>query len=226
VGIKPEFLTYVFDRFRQADASSTHSFGGLGLGLAIVKQLVEMHGGTVTASSDGEGRGATFSLRLPLIAVHSGKYDARRTFSSTAFLEARELPAVNLSGVRIMVVDDEKDGRELVKRVLEGCGAEMFTAATADEALAMLTRVQPQVLVSDIGMPNVDGFELLRRIRALGADKGGALPAIALTAFARPEDRTQALHAGFAVHVAKPVEPVDLIATVASVAGRAARNPV
>jgi CheY-like chemotaxis protein len=187
--------------------------------------LVEMHGGTVAASSEGEGRGATFTVRLPLVAVHSAKYDARRVYPSTALRQAKEFPVVDLSGVSILVVDDEADGRDLVKRVLEGCGAEVFTAGAAHEALAILERERPQVLVSDIGMPHVDGFELLRRIRALGPTGGGTLPAIALTAFARAEDRTQALHAGFAVHVSKPVEPFELIATVASVAGRAARNP-
>jgi PAS domain S-box-containing protein len=221
MGIKQEFLAHVFDRFRQADASSTRSFGGLGLGLAIVKQLVEMHGGTVVANSDGEGRGATFSVRLPLVAVNTGRYDPRRVSPKTALRESTEFPVVDLSGIRILVVDDEADGRDLVKRVLEGCGAEVFTAGAADEALAMLERERPQLLVSDIGMPQVDGFELLRRIRALGPDKGGQIRAIALTAFARAEDRTQALHGGFVVHVSKPVEPFELIATVASVAGRA-----
>ena len=225
MGIKPAFLAHVFDRFRQADASTTRSFGGLGLGLAIVKQLVEMHGGTVSATSDGEGCGATFSVRLPLVAVHSGKHDARRVYPSMLLREAKEFPVVDLSGVSILVVDDEADGRDLVKRVLEGCGAQVFTAGAADEALALLERERPQLLVSDIGMPLVDGFELLRRIRALGPSRGGALPAIALTAFAHAEDRAQALHAGFVVHVSKPVEPFELIATVASVAGRAGRNP-
>jgi signal transduction histidine kinase/CheY-like chemotaxis protein len=221
VGIKPEFLVHVFDRFRQADASMTRSFGGLGLGLAIVRQLVEMHGGTVVATSPGVGHGATFSVRLPLAAVHRTASDAPRAHPRTMLPLAREFPAVDLSGVRILVVDDEADGRELVKRVLVDCGATVFVAGAADEALSLVEREQPQVLVSDIGMPQVDGFELLRRVRALGPAKGGAIPAIALTAFARAEDRTQALHAGFAVHVAKPVEPSELVATVASVVGRA-----
>ena len=221
VGIKPEFLVHVFDRFRQADASMTRSFGGLGLGLAIVRQLVEMHGGTVVATSPGVGHGATFSVRLPLAAVHRTASDAPRAHPRTTLPLSREFPAVDLSGVRILVVDDEADGRELVKRVLVDCGATVFTAGAADEALSLVEREQPQVLVSDIGMPQVDGFELLRRVRALGPAKGGAVPAIALTAFARAEDRTQALHAGFAVYVAKPVEPSELVATVASVVGRA-----
>jgi PAS domain S-box-containing protein len=219
MGINPAFLDHVFDRFRQADASMTRSFGGLGLGLAIVKQLVEMHGGTVAASSEGEGLGATFSVRLPMVAVHRGNY-VRPVFRSALVRGPREFPDVDLSGVSVMVVDDEADGRELVKRVLKGCGAEVFTAGDADEALATLKRERPQLMVSDIGMPLVDGFELLRRIRALGSAHGGSLPAIALTAFARAEDRTRALHAGFAAHIAKPVEPFELIAMVASVAGR------
>jgi CheY-like chemotaxis protein len=220
MGIKPEFLVHVFDRFRQADASMTRSFGGLGLGLAIVRQLVEMHGGTVVATSPGVGHGATFSVRLPLAAVHRAASDAPRAHPRTTLPLSREFPAVDLSGVRILVVDDEADGRELVKRVLVDCGATVFVAGAADEALLLVEREQPQVLVSDIGMPHVDGFELLRRVRALGPAKGGAVPAIALTAFARAEDRTQALHAGFAVHLAKPVEPSELVATVASVVGR------
>ncbi|MEO8751292.1 MAG: ATP-binding protein [Casimicrobiaceae bacterium] len=220
-GIKAEFLPHVFDRFRQADASTTRSYGGLGLGLAIVKQLVEMHGGTVGAASPGENAGATFSVRLPLAAVRRTELNAPRVHPGTPTLQGRAFPAVDLSGVRVLVVDDEPDGRELVKRVLDACGAEVLTAGTATEALAVLQRSHPHVLVSDIGMPDVDGFELLQRIRALGPEQGGLVPAIALTAFARAEDRTQALHAGFAVHVSKPVEASELIATVASVAGRA-----
>jgi PAS domain S-box-containing protein len=221
VGIKAEFLPHVFDRFRQADASTTRSYGGLGLGLAIVKQLVEMHGGTVGVASPGENAGATFLVRLPLAAVRRTELNAPRVHPGTPTPQGREFPALDLSGVRVLVVDDEPDGRELVKRVLDACGATVFTAGTADEALAVLERSHPHVLVSDIGMPHVDGFELLQRIRALGPERGGLVPAIALTAFARAEDRTQALHAGFAVHVSKPVEASELIATVASVAGRA-----
>ena len=219
VGIEPEFIDHVFERFRQADASSTRHFGGLGLGLAIVKQLVELHGGTVSARSGGKDRGATFTVRLPL---NGGKQASRPESPPRA---APELPAdfnpVDLSGVRVLVVDDQPDARELVARMLRECKAEVIEAADAREALQLVERHRPTVMVSDIGMPDVDGYELLKRVRALGSERGGTVPAIALTAFARSEDRTRALHRGFQVHVSKPVEPAELIATVASVAGRA-----
>ena len=219
-GIKPEFLAHVFERFRQADASTTRRYGGLGLGLAIVRHLVELHGGSVRAMSPGEGQGATFSLRLPVTALPSKQFTDPRPHHDPANAVALPFKAVDLAGIRVLIVDDDADVRELIRRVLTDCEASVWTAGTAIEALTIVETQRPHVLVSDIGMPDVDGFELLRRVRSLGQTGGGKLPAIALTAFARSEDRTRALRAGFLAHVAKPVEPSELVATVASVAGR------
>lgn len=221
MGIKPAFLPYVFDRFRQQDASTTRSFGGLGLGLAIVKHLVELHGGVVRVSSAGEGRGTTFVVHLPLTVIHRGGADEPRSHPRSPQQGAGDFKHSDLFGIRVLLVDDEADARELVRHVLAQCDAQVLTANNADEALAIIARDRPHVLISDIGMPVVDGYELLKRVRELGVSKGGHLPAIALTAFARSEDRTRALRAGFLVHVSKPVEPAELVATVASVVGRA-----
>ncbi len=219
IGIQPEFIDYVFERFAQGDDSTTRKYGGLGLGLSIVKHLVELHGGTVRAQSPGENKGATFSVHLPLTVVHESTAAGPRLHPESVEL-VPQFSMLDLTGIRILVVDDEPDARELVRRVLSDCRAVVTTASSADEALATLQRERVQVLVTDIGMPDVDGFELLRRVRALGATGGGNVPAIALTAFARSEDRTRALRAGFQVHVSKPVEPAELIATVASLVGR------
>jgi PAS domain S-box-containing protein len=216
IGIAAEFLPYVFERFRQADATTTRKFGGLGLGLSIVKHLVELHGGTVRLQSAGEGLGTTFTVRLPLAVVRRSVGEEPRRHPRAPREASQDYRVADLSGLRVLVVDDEPDARELLRQVLADCGAEVIAAAGAAEALALLTRERPQLLVSDIGMPEADGYELLKRVRALGE----RLPAIALTAFARSEDRTRALRAGFLVHVAKPVEPSELVATVAAVAGR------
>ncbi|WP_082551245.1 GAF domain-containing hybrid sensor histidine kinase/response regulator [Pseudorhodoferax sp. Leaf265] len=212
IGIAPAFLPHIFDRFRQADGSITRRFGGLGLGLAIVRQLVELHGGSVQASSAGEGQGSCFVVRLPLQAA--GQLPALQVFAP--------LPpaSTELAGLCVLVVDDEADARELLQRMLADAGAQVLVADSAQAVLQAIARERPQVLVSDIGMPLVDGYELLRRVRALGPAQGGNLPAIALTAFARAEDRVRALKAGFRAHVAKPVEPAELVATIASAAGR------
>jgi PAS domain S-box-containing protein len=221
IGIAPEFLPYVFDRFRQADATSTRASGGLGLGLAIVKQLVELHGGSVRAASAGKNRGATFTVELPRMAVHEEPRRGRGRAHATALqAAAQEFARVDLTAVRVLVVDDDADARELLALVLANCGAEIVTAAGAEEALSAVERVRPHVIISDVGMPGVDGYELLSRVRALGHARGGSVPAIALTAFARSEDRTRALRAGFLLHVAKPVEPAELAAAVATVVGR------
>ncbi|MYM24870.1 response regulator [Duganella sp. FT135W] len=210
IGIAPAFLDHVFERFRQADSTTTRQHGGLGLGLAIVKDLVEQHGGTISAASDGEGNGASFTLRLP---AHNSPPLAQAV---TAEPPAQPAATHDLSGVQVLVVDDEDDARELIKRILSDCNAEVLTAATASEALHLLQHKRPDLMVSDLGMPEVDGFGLLDRIRALGPSRGGDLPAIALTAFARSEDRIKALSSGFKAHIAKPVEPNELIAKVAA----------
>jgi signal transduction histidine kinase/CheY-like chemotaxis protein len=220
IGIKPEFLPHVFDRFRQADPSATRTAKGLGLGLSIVKHLVEQHGGSVHVTSPGERQGATFSLRIPLTIVHRTTAPGERIHPKGIGGIATDFKRSDLSGVTVLVIDDQADARDLIQRVLADCDATVITVGTAAEALRAVEGERPDVLVSDIGMPDVDGYELLRRVRALGHARGGRVPAIALTAFARSEDRTRALRAGFLVHVSKPVEPAELIATVASVVGR------
>lgn len=219
-GIKPEFLPLVFDRFRQADSTTTRHHGGLGLGLAIVKQLVELHGGSVHARSAGRGHGATFTVALPLsvsmppeVGVSPGE-----VMESDSAVRADWKADIRLHGMKIVVVDDEPDARDVVKRLLEGCGAEVQVAANAAEAIELIRHHRPDLLVSDIGMPGEDGYSLIRRLRALPAEDGGATPAIALTAYARSEDRVQALRGGFQLHAVKPVEPAELLAMVASLA--------
>jgi PAS domain S-box-containing protein len=226
IGITREFLPHVFDRFRQAAASRTRSAKGLGLGLSIVKHLVELHGGTVQAASPGEGGGATFTVHLPLMAVRRKTETGDRVHPGGPKATASDFKRSDLSGIRVLVVDDHDDARELIKRVLSACDAEVLTASAADDALRLVEEERPDVLVSDIGMPDLDGYALLRRVRALGQVRGGRLPAIALTAFARSEDRTRSLRAGFLVHVSKPVDPSELVATIASVVGRTGEAPV
>ena len=219
LGIDPEFLPHVFERFRQADASTTRSFGGLGLGLAIVRQLVELHGGRVAVASEGLGHGAIFTVRLPIAAVRMGAAVGGRHLHA-AKVAPTDFEHTDLSGIKVLVLDDEADARELIRRILGECHAQVLTASTAAEALAIVHDEQPDVIVSDVGMPGADGYEFLRQVRAQSYARGGRIPAIALTAFARSEDRTRALRAGFLVHVSKPVEPSELVATVATVAGR------
>jgi PAS domain S-box-containing protein len=217
-GIKPDILPHIFERFRQGDASTTRSHAGLGLGLSIVKSLVELHGGAVRAHSDGEGRGATFTVELPLNAVHRTGALARHP--AAAEQGGSPFQPANLSDLTVLVVDDYPDARDLIVRILEECGARVLAASSAAEAVAMAQGAWPDLLVSDIGMPGTDGYELVRRLRELGRQRGQALRAIALTAFARTEDRTRALHAGFLAHVSKPVDASELVATLAAVAGR------
>jgi PAS domain S-box-containing protein len=221
-GIKPEFLPHVFDRFRQADASTSRRHGGLGLGLAIVKQLVELHGGTIRAKSPGPGQGSTFIVALPVTVIHPEPEPTaqRRHPRATPALTPGNGECVTLEGISVLVVDDEPDGRAVVKRLLEECKAKVVTAASAAEALELLRRELPDVLVSDIGMPGEDGFALIRRVRALDEARGGGTPALALTAYARSEDRVKVIQYGFQMHLAKPVEPAELITVVAALAGR------
>jgi PAS domain S-box-containing protein len=213
IGISPEDLPVIFDRFRQVDSSTTRSYGGLGLGLAIVKQLVELHGGSVHAKSEGEGKGTTFTIQLPLSPIR-GSEERRhpRGVENTRF----DLGQLDLHGVKVLVVDDEADARLLVERVLTQCSAEVRLAGSAEEGLSLLREFRPQVLISDIGMPHTDGYEFIRSVRQLSTDEGGKTPAIALTAFARSEDRVNALLAGYQVHVVKPIEPQELAVTVHS----------
>jgi CheY-like chemotaxis protein len=223
IGIKPEFLPMVFERFRQADSSTTRSFGGLGLGLSIVKHITELHGGTVRVKSEGEGKGATFSVLLPLAPIRSGEVREHPAAPKAPSLDWQDL---SLDGVKVLLVDDEPDARALVARLLSQARAEVRTAAGADEALQMLSEFQPAVLISDIGMPGKDGYQFIREVRGLDTSKGGAVPAIALTAFARSEDRTRAMMAGYHLHISKPIEPQELLAAVGSVTGRMGKRGV
>jgi signal transduction histidine kinase/ActR/RegA family two-component response regulator len=217
IGISLEFLPVIFERFRQADASTTRSHGGLGLGLSIVKTLVEMHGGSVQAKSAGQGRGTSFIVRLPFVAIRSDHSRERPTTPKSFAIDCEK---IHLQGVNVLVVDDDTDARDLITRVLQECHAEVTTASSAKEALDLVAAVRPDVIVSDIGMPECDGYEFIRDVRRLSAQEGGGTPAVALTAFARSEDRTRALMAGYQVHLAKPIEPQELLVTVSSVIGR------
>ena len=214
-GINPEFLPHVFERFRQADASITRKHGGLGLGLAIVKHLTELHGGTVRVKSPGEGKGATFIVSLPLVVIHPEEVP-EDFYSKAATTTPVDYDPPMLNGVKVLVVDDEPDARDLVRFVLEQCSAEVATAGSAQQALELMEHYRPNVLVSDIGMPEEDGYQFIRRVRALSPQRGGRIPAVALTAYARAEDRKLALLSGYQMHVSKPVEPSELIAIVSS----------
>jgi CheY-like chemotaxis protein len=217
-GIDPAFLPHVFDRFRQADSSMERRHGGLGLGLSIVKQLVELHGGTIRSMSAGKGLGSTFKVSLPLTATFEDSLEAgSRTPLALAATQDMlpDSPRANLQGLRVLVVDDEPDARALIRSLLEECAAIVLTAASAAEAIALLGHEQPDLLISDVGMPVADGYHLIRQVRAL-SDPRGSIPAIALTAYARAEDRRKAIAAGYQMHLAKPVEPAVLINMVSS----------
>jgi CheY-like chemotaxis protein len=217
IGIEPALVPHVFNRFLQADSTSSRKHGGLGLGLAIVRHLAELHGGSVHAESAGPGLGATFTLELPILIAGSGRGE-RVAIERTEGVEPR-LP--RLDGLRVMVVDDHDDARELIRTVLEQCGADVAVAGSADEALQALESRRVDVLVSDLAMPGADGFELIRRVRSRERGAGGAtLPAIALTAYAGTVDRARALGAGFQAHASKPIAPDELATLVHSLARR------
>jgi PAS domain S-box-containing protein len=221
-GIRPDFLPYVFERFRQAEGGAARKYGGLGLGLAIVRHLTELHGGTVQVDSAGEGRGASFKVTLPMLLSDSARVTPRRKGERRRTTDNGELSKLRptLDGLRVLVVDDEPDVRDFALMTFKQCGAEGAAAATCSEALQILADWKPDVLVADIGMPDEDGYSLIHKVRSLPAERGGRTPAMALTAYARTEDRVRILSSGYQIHVAKPVEPVELIAAVASLAGR------
>jgi signal transduction histidine kinase/ActR/RegA family two-component response regulator len=215
-GISPEFLPFVFERFRQSDASSTRRFGGLGLGLALVRELVELHGGTVRAESAGPHRGATFVIDLPTAMSP----EVRTNHVGDRALASREAPS--LAGLRVLVVEDEADSRELLDEALTTCGAEVVVAASCDEAVALIQQSTaenlPHVMISDIGMAKDDGFELIRQVRALPPERGGRIPAVAVTGYVSPDDRQRALAAGFHSHLPKPIDPVAVALAIAGAA--------
>ena len=216
-GISPDFLPLVFDRFRQEDGSISRRHGGLGLGLAIVRHLVELHAGSVEAQSFGEGKGAKFIVRLP---VREGSLIPRVSESPNG---ATVSPAM-LMGVRLLVVDDDPGARELISGMLEGFGAQVSTAESGQAALSLLFAQRPDVLIADLGMPGMDGYTLIEQVRGLEPDFGGLTPAVAVTAYASPQDRLRALQAGYQNHVAKPVEAEELAIVIASLAGRPAQD--
>jgi signal transduction histidine kinase len=212
-GISPEFLPRVFDRFRQADSSSTRDYRGLGLGLAIVRHLVELHGGTVQAESNGAGQGASFSVTFPILP---GRIEPTLPQNG----EHRSYYAPKLNGLRVLIVDDEADARQIISTVIAQTGAEVKTCESVHEALQTLEEWRPDVLMSDIGMPGEDGYSLINKVRSLPAERGGHTPAAAFTAYAREEDRNRALAAGYQMHIAKPVSSGQLVAMIADLAGR------
>jgi PAS domain S-box-containing protein len=215
-GIGPEFLPHVFERFRQADSSVARAHGGLGLGLSITRRLVELHNGSVHAESEGEGRGSTFTVKLPLAVNHPKPSSASARQISSGDGRVRGFGSVSLEGARILMVDDDAETRDMMKAMLEQVGADVVTAASASEALSKLQPGQYDAMLADIGMAEVDGYELIARVRALGPEKGGDLPAIAITAYAGKEDRLRAITSGFQYHLPKPVEPGELVGAIAT----------
>jgi CheY-like chemotaxis protein len=221
VGISPDFLPYVFERFRQADGSTTRNYGGLGLGLAIVRHLVELHGGTARAESAGQNEGSKFTIRLPAMNTDDD-HPLPQEFKQPAIaeVETRDQRPTSLQGLRVLVVDDEIDARTLLTMMLEKCGAQVIAVGSSREGLESVETWKPDVLIADIGMPIEDGYGLIKKIRKLPKNKGGQVPALALTAYARTEDRVRALSEGYQVHLAKPVDRFELAAVVASLGHR------
>jgi len=212
-GIGRAFLPFVFEAFRQEDASASRTRGGLGLGLAITKQLVELHGGHISAKSEGEGCGSTFQVSLPIATAQKTQSVPDRAGRQIRTDASFERPP-QLRGLRVLVVDDEEDARGLVGAILEECGCHVTLASSVEEAMQRLREARPDVLLSDIGMPEADGYDLIAQVRALPREQGGDMPAAALTAYARPEDRRRMLNAGYSIHLAKPIEPAELVAVV------------
>jgi PAS domain S-box-containing protein len=215
-GIAPEFMHRVFDRFTQHESSNSRRTGGLGLGLAIVKHLTELHGGTVAVHSDGENTGATFVVKLPVVAVRASRPEARAGAGPSDDMSCPP----ELAGLNVLVLDDERDARELVQAVLQRAKAVVTLASSSADAFAKIRQQMPDVIVSDIGMPEQDGYTFISQLRALSREEGGRIPAVALTAYARADDRRKALLAGFQNHAAKPIEPQELMIVIANLAGR------
>jgi CheY-like chemotaxis protein len=215
-GIPPEFLPYIFNRFEQADATTTRQHGGLGLGLAIVKHLVELHGGGVRAKSGGVGKGATFVVNLPLTAVDPLPAELEHEHPRSKPRDLLLLAEISLKDVSVLVIDDEPDACNLLKSLLKSAGALVYLAQSADEGIEQLKAKSVDVLICDIGMPDVDGYTLIRHVRALDDPQKSEVSAVALTAYARLEDRTEAIRAGFQNHLPKPVDPAELLAVVHS----------
>ncbi len=223
-GINPKFLPHVFEPFRQAEGALTRSTGGLGLGLSITKHLVEMHGGQIRASSEGEGKGATFTVKIPAMRPVS----ERRSRAAPASEPPPWFSPVRLDGLTVLSVDDDEDARDLLRAVLEEAGARAVVASNVDEAMTAIEQAVPDVLLSDIAMPGATGYDLIRRVRALPSEQGGDVPAAAITAYARAEDRQRVLAAGYMMHVPKPLDPAQLVMVVATLARyqtRAERGP-
>jgi CheY-like chemotaxis protein/anti-sigma regulatory factor (Ser/Thr protein kinase) len=219
-GIDPNFLPHVFERFRQADGTTTRTHGGLGLGLAIVRHLVELHGGTIAVENRADGPGAVFTIRLPL---PSGELNVESLTRASSLKELQPEP-LGLQGLRILIVDDETDALDLISMELAQHGAMVTAASSAEEALQSLSQQTFDVLISDIGMPQMDGYDLIRHVRKQETGKQKPIPAIALTAYARVQDRMRAILAGYSTHVAKPVEATELLTVVASLAGRLGKS--
>src|SRR5439155_9136896 len=220
IGIHPDFLPYIFERFRQADSGTARQRGGLGLGLAIASNLVDMHGGTIRAASGGDGQGATFRVRLPLMAVQQAAPDEERRVHPRQERPASLTHLASLTGTHVLAVDDDPDARRLLQEILEAAGARVTTASSASAAFDAVRESRPDVLVADLGMPIVDGYELIKRLRQSGDAAVRAIPAAALTAYARSEDRAKALETGFELHLAKPIDPAELVAAIRALARR------
>jgi len=227
IGITSEFLPHVFERFRQADASTTRTHGGLGLGLAIVRHLTELHGGHVTAASEGTGQGSTFKVQLPVASAVLGKSSGEIVMKLRELVTAEQAAQVSkdLNGLRVLVVDDEPDALEILSLMLNRSGASVRTASSSEDALRTFGEWQPNVLLSDVGMPGEDGYTLIRRVRALAPEQGGNVPAAAITAHAREEDRVKALAAGYQAHLTKPIDPATLVSALVGLAGPRGQYP-